>query len=178
MVYFASEVILCSIRRLTVRLERVSPSCLLRDKGEGNGDPLHCSCLENPMDRGAWLQSMGSQSQTRLNDHTTLPLLLKDGLLQAPSTALLRAFRARPVAFLAVQVNSLTVSRDTATSVRDHTAASLNTSTSTAVQKVPLSSPVNKAGRLPWCLSIPLSLIGDYPHHHPEAKKPLNSTMK
>ena len=28
----------------------------------GNGSPLQCSCLENPMDRGAcWLQSMGSQ---------------------------------------------------------------------------------------------------------------------
>ena len=22
--------------------------------GGGNGDPLQCSCLENPMDRGAW----------------------------------------------------------------------------------------------------------------------------
>ena len=22
--------------------------------GEGNGNPLHYSCLENPMDRGAW----------------------------------------------------------------------------------------------------------------------------
>ena len=22
--------------------------------GEGNGTPLRCSCLENPMDRGAW----------------------------------------------------------------------------------------------------------------------------
>ena len=22
--------------------------------GEGNGTPLHYSCLENPMDRGAW----------------------------------------------------------------------------------------------------------------------------
>ena len=22
--------------------------------GEGNGSPLHYSCLENPMDRGAW----------------------------------------------------------------------------------------------------------------------------
>ena len=30
--------------------------------GEGNGDPLQCSCLENPMDRGAWgLQSMELQ---------------------------------------------------------------------------------------------------------------------
>ena len=25
-----------------------------RSPGEGNGGPLQCSCLENPMDRGAW----------------------------------------------------------------------------------------------------------------------------
>ena len=25
-----------------------------RFPGEGNGNPLHCSNLENPMDRGAW----------------------------------------------------------------------------------------------------------------------------
>ena len=25
-----------------------------RSPGEGNGSPLQCSCLENPMDRGAW----------------------------------------------------------------------------------------------------------------------------
>ena len=30
-----------------------SLSCI----GEGNGNPLQSSCLENPMDRGAWLQS-------------------------------------------------------------------------------------------------------------------------
>ena len=30
-----------------------------RSPGEGNGNPLQCYCLENPMDRGAW--SMGSQ---------------------------------------------------------------------------------------------------------------------
>ena len=29
--------------------------------GEGNGNPLQCSCLENPRDRGAWwVPSMGS----------------------------------------------------------------------------------------------------------------------
>ena len=28
----------------------VSPSCI----GEGDGNPLQCSCLENPRDRGAW----------------------------------------------------------------------------------------------------------------------------
>jgi len=25
-----------------------------RSPGEGNGNPLQCSCLRNPMDRGAW----------------------------------------------------------------------------------------------------------------------------
>ena len=25
-----------------------------RSPGEGNGNPLQCSCLENPRDRGAW----------------------------------------------------------------------------------------------------------------------------
>ena len=33
-----------------------------RSPGEGNGNPLQYSCLENPMDRGAWqAQSTGSQ---------------------------------------------------------------------------------------------------------------------
>ena len=28
--------------------------CLVSDSGEGNGTPLQYSCLENPMDGGAW----------------------------------------------------------------------------------------------------------------------------
>ena len=28
--------------------------------GEGNGNPLQCSCLENPMEKPGRLQSMGS----------------------------------------------------------------------------------------------------------------------
>ena len=33
-----------------------------RSTGEGHGNPLQYSCLENSMDRGAWwLQFMGSQ---------------------------------------------------------------------------------------------------------------------
>ena len=36
--------------------------------GEGNGNPLQCSCLENPVDRGAWWAAIYgvAQSQTRL----------------------------------------------------------------------------------------------------------------
>ena len=33
-----------------------------RSPGGGNGNPLQCSCLGNPMNRGAWqLQSIGLQ---------------------------------------------------------------------------------------------------------------------
>ena len=34
--------------------EQVSISGLGRSPGEGNGNPLQYSCLENTMDRGAW----------------------------------------------------------------------------------------------------------------------------
>ena len=36
--------------------------------GEGNGNPLQCSCLENPRDRGAWWAAVCgvTQSWTRL----------------------------------------------------------------------------------------------------------------
>ena len=36
--------------------------------GEGNGNPLQCSCLENPRDRGAWWAAVYgvAQSQKRL----------------------------------------------------------------------------------------------------------------
>ena len=41
--------------------------------GEGNGNPLQCSCLENPMDRGAWWDTVHGveKSQTRLKWHST-----------------------------------------------------------------------------------------------------------
>ena len=42
-----------------------------RSPGEGNGNPLQFSCLENSMDREALvgLQSMGWQSRTQLSVH-------------------------------------------------------------------------------------------------------------
>ena len=42
-----------------------------RSPGEGNGNPLQCSCLGNPMGRGAWtttvhgLQSVGHDCATK-----------------------------------------------------------------------------------------------------------------
>ena len=40
-----------------------------RSPGGGNGSPPQYSCLEDPMDRGAWgLQSTGWQSQMHTSD--------------------------------------------------------------------------------------------------------------
>ena len=33
--------------------------------GEGNGNPLQCSCLENPRDRGAWWAAVYGVAQSR-----------------------------------------------------------------------------------------------------------------
>ena len=38
-----------------------SLSCI----GEGNGNPLQCSCLENPRDRGAWWAAVYGVTQSR-----------------------------------------------------------------------------------------------------------------
>ena len=43
-----------------------------RSPGEGNGNPLQYSCLENPMDRRAWWATVHGfpKSRTRLSDFT------------------------------------------------------------------------------------------------------------
>ena len=43
-----------------------------RSSGEGNGNLLQYSCLEGPMDSGAWWAAVSgvAKSQTRLSTHT------------------------------------------------------------------------------------------------------------
>ena len=47
--------------------------------GEGNGNPLQCSCLENPRDGGAWWAAIYgvAQSRTRLKrlSSSSMPFL-------------------------------------------------------------------------------------------------------
>ena len=45
-----------------------------RSPGEGNGNPLQYSCLENPMDQGAWWATVHgvAKSRTRLSDFSSL----------------------------------------------------------------------------------------------------------
>ena len=49
---------------------KIDDACLFR--GEGNGTPLQCSCLENPMDGGAWWAIVHgvAKSWTQLSDLT------------------------------------------------------------------------------------------------------------
>jgi len=43
---------------------------LERSPGEGNGNPLQYSCLENPLDRGAWQATVHrvAKNRTQLSD--------------------------------------------------------------------------------------------------------------
>ena len=71
----------CTAERLHFHF---SLSCI----GEGNGNPLQCSCLENPRDSGAWWAAVSgvAQSRTRLkrlskcpdNHHSSVDLYLYD----------------------------------------------------------------------------------------------------
>ena len=53
--------------------ERLPFHFLLSCTGEGNGNPLQCSCLENPRDEGAWWAAVYgvAQSRTRLTQLTS-----------------------------------------------------------------------------------------------------------
>ena len=51
--------------------------------GEGNGNPLQCSCLENPRDRGAWWAAVYGVAQSR----TRLKRLSSSSSMIIPRTA-------------------------------------------------------------------------------------------
>ena len=66
-----------TVKRLSAMLETGVRSLGLipglgRSPGEGNGNPLQYSCLENPMDGGAWWAAVHgvTKSRTRLSDFT------------------------------------------------------------------------------------------------------------
>ena len=57
-----------------------SPSCI----GEGSGNPLQCSCLENPRDGAAWWAAIYgvAQSQTRLKQLSSILVQEKHSLIK------------------------------------------------------------------------------------------------
>ena len=56
------------VAKSRTRLKQLHFLCSLSGIGEGNGNPLQCSCLENPRDGGAWWAAVYgiAQSQIRL----------------------------------------------------------------------------------------------------------------
>ena len=64
------------VKNLAANAEDTGAMGLISELGKsprgGNGNPLQCSYLENPLDRGAWWASVHSvtKSRTRLNMHT------------------------------------------------------------------------------------------------------------
>ena len=76
--------------------------------GEGNGNPLQCSCLENPRDGGAWWAAIHgvAQSQTRLkrlsssmqvSPHDEISVLINRGPRELPlSCCPMRKERTQP----------------------------------------------------------------------------------
>ena len=103
-VLFSEYLCLCS---LLVSHFHFSLSCI----GEGNGNPVQCSCLENPRDGGAWWAPVSgvAQSRTRLkrlSSSSSLALRVEAGSRRAvhlepfgPTAASLpgpRAPRPRP----------------------------------------------------------------------------------
>ena len=62
-----------------------------RSPGEGNGNPLQYSYLENPMDRGAWWATVHgvAKSRTRLSDFTfTFRVVVRTQLVALQLTVL------------------------------------------------------------------------------------------
>ena len=61
-----------------------------RFPGEGNGNPLQYSCLENPMDGGAWCRPLTvhgvTKSRARLSDFTFMHKEVYCGQKLLPST--------------------------------------------------------------------------------------------
>ena len=94
---------------MTERLHcHFSLSCI----GEGNGNPLQCSCLENPSDRGAWWTAVYgvSQSQTRLKRlSSSSSILLNQMQVHAPmhSTSLVAQMGKHLPTMRETQVRSL-----------------------------------------------------------------------
>ena len=63
---------MCLLAICIFSLNIVYFKCLFRSFGEGNSIPLQYSCLENPMDGGAWKAAVQgvTEGRTRLSDFT------------------------------------------------------------------------------------------------------------
>ena len=56
---------LLDIQNRQIYRDKKISGCLGLVDGEGNGNPLQCSFLENPMDRGAWQATVHGVAKSR-----------------------------------------------------------------------------------------------------------------
>ena len=75
-----------------------------RSSGEGNGNPLQYSCLENPMDRGAWYPIVHGvpKSRTQWSSFTWLDLTIHYSFLTVPFTEMYFSLQS-PIEILILQ---------------------------------------------------------------------------
>ena len=59
---------------------------LERSPGEGSGNPLQYSCLENPMDRGAWQTTVQGVAKVRLSKYECTRTYLEMPFIYKPNT--------------------------------------------------------------------------------------------
>ena len=88
-----------------------SLSCI----GEGSGNPLQCSCLENPRDGGAWWAAIYgvAQSRTRLKRHSSSSRFLQGNTRKSKTICTCLDFRGSfllgiPLSFNQFWVQKLT----------------------------------------------------------------------
>ena len=72
-----------------------------RSHGEGNGNPLQYSCLENPVDRGAWQATVHRVAELDMAEHSTTA---KSGGHSDASRGLLGKYCLQMEAFVKVWV--------------------------------------------------------------------------
>ena len=90
---------------MTERLHfHFSLSCI----GEGNGNPLQCSCLENPRDGGAWWAAVYgvAQSQTRLKQLSSSSSMSIESVMHSNHLILCPPLHLPPSIFPSIRVFS------------------------------------------------------------------------
>ena len=74
-----------------------------RSPGGGHGNPLQCSCLENPMDRGAWRAAVHGVAESGMTEQPPLTPLDKAGVTFSNQTQLLTIFRVQSKSWRVIQ---------------------------------------------------------------------------
>jgi len=97
-----SSIDIYTVCKINLFLLNYNLQCCIKKQrhGEGNGNPLQCSCLENPRDGGAWWAAVYgvAQSWTRLkrlsssSDYISSWRLARGILFLPPSDAYVRSF--------------------------------------------------------------------------------------